>query len=1078
MPQATYTADFSQFDRETAKAVENVKKFASESEKAAADLVKLTKSFSGGDIVRQADQMVKAITAIGGATKLTAAEQAKVNVTLQEALAKYKALGQEAPASMQALARETSKAEAALKQVSTGSEQASAKMLSLGNAATAIKGAIAGMLAAFSFQMVLSQLSQAVQKVVAFAGSITDLSAKTGVSTDALQRWNYAATQNGNTLDQITGAVTQLSKRLAEGDDSTVGALDKLGLSFEAVRAMDPETAFNTIAAAIAQVKDPMEQTRLAMELFGRSGAEILPSLKADMGALGDEAAAMGAIIDKETVAAIDNLGDAAGNLSLALQGVVARGLVPAIPTLERMAAVLMTAARNMGLVADAWLSAGGIMGGAMAGIAVGVKAAEDELMKLPKVAGDGQKEIARFNAEVKAGALVLPKFSEAATILREGVKETSDAWKKGAREAAQYQAALDKLSGKAAIDAAAELAAQITAIGGAEKVSGDQAAAAAETINAGIRAMVEDGKTVPPIWQEIATQLGIATMKMPALVDWTNKYAEAIGAVSRTDWSKIVPPKDLFPPVEPFKGVVPGAQSHPDWNKLPLPTKGKSPLEKIIGTPDEAAMLIGQTLTIALSDSKTKAKDIGGVVGGTIGGNIGKAIGPAVGKMAGNVLGPTIGKMVGSVIPIVGPILGELAGSFIGGLFGPSQKEKTETARKDWIKAAGGLEKIDEAAKRANVSTSALMKATTEKGLDKEIKKFEQALEEANKRIGETITSLGKLSKEGGLIGKDLAAKLKLDIDQKDVQEAVKQFQALQTDKAVTGLGTFLTKATVTSQAGVNALAGSLTALFGSLQQQGLSATQAIAALQVPMAAFQAQLEKTGMTAPAAFGELARLAQIATGAITGPLIEGVSGLGQAMEGLFNTGLLTQDMFAGLAAEVGATFTKLQDQGTGGRNAIALMQKPLQTIWELQQKFGYEVDETTQGVIDLALEGGQIGKQFLPAADRIAASIETLVNKLDALFTGMVTGAETGSTGAKTAIERNLGGIRVPTIEVPIKARYEGFDDVGGASVSVSPASAASVEPTSMTVNTYLDGEVIARNQMPHLARELTLLGV
>ena len=90
----------------------------------------------------------------------------------------------------------------------------------------------------------------------------------------------------------------------------------------------------------------------------------------------------------------------------------------------------------------------------------------------------------------------------------------------------------------------------------------------------------------------------------------------------------------------------------------------------------------------------------------------------------------------------------------------------------------------------------------------------------------------------------------------------------------------------------------------------------------------------------------------------------------------------------------------------------------------------------------------------------------------------MVTGAQTGAGGAKTAIESTLGGIRIPTIEVPIVARYEGFDDVPSASANVRPAAASSIEPRSMTVSTYLDGAVIAQNQIPHIARELTLVGV
>ena len=47
--------------------------------------------------------MTKAITEIGGATALTAKEQAQVNAKLAEAIEKYKVLGQVAPKEMQDL---------------------------------------------------------------------------------------------------------------------------------------------------------------------------------------------------------------------------------------------------------------------------------------------------------------------------------------------------------------------------------------------------------------------------------------------------------------------------------------------------------------------------------------------------------------------------------------------------------------------------------------------------------------------------------------------------------------------------------------------------------------------------------------------------------------------------------------------------------------------------------------------------------------------------------------------------------------------------------------------------------------
>lgn len=69
----------------------------------------LNKSFSGEKIITQAAQIVSAVEKIGGASKLTADEQDKVNKTVSAAIDKYAALGQTAPAAMLALAQATEK---------------------------------------------------------------------------------------------------------------------------------------------------------------------------------------------------------------------------------------------------------------------------------------------------------------------------------------------------------------------------------------------------------------------------------------------------------------------------------------------------------------------------------------------------------------------------------------------------------------------------------------------------------------------------------------------------------------------------------------------------------------------------------------------------------------------------------------------------------------------------------------------------------------------------------------------------------------------------------------------------------
>lgn len=69
-----------------------------------AALNQMSTAFDGNRIISQAGAVVGAILQIGDVTKLTAAEQAKANAILTEALDKYKALGREAPPGMTSLA--------------------------------------------------------------------------------------------------------------------------------------------------------------------------------------------------------------------------------------------------------------------------------------------------------------------------------------------------------------------------------------------------------------------------------------------------------------------------------------------------------------------------------------------------------------------------------------------------------------------------------------------------------------------------------------------------------------------------------------------------------------------------------------------------------------------------------------------------------------------------------------------------------------------------------------------------------------------------------------------------------------
>ncbi len=122
-----------------------------------------------------------------------------------------------------------------------------------------------------------------------------------------------------------------MNKTLAGGDDSTVKALNAAGLQFESIRAMAPEQAFNTIVGAIQNIPDPMTQARVAVELFGKAGQDLLPAIKEGFQRIGAEAYVMadgtinaleaaGDAIDRFKNVATTRLGQAAGAAVLAFE--------------------------------------------------------------------------------------------------------------------------------------------------------------------------------------------------------------------------------------------------------------------------------------------------------------------------------------------------------------------------------------------------------------------------------------------------------------------------------------------------------------------------------------------------------------------------------------------------------------------------------------------------------------------------------------------------------------------------------------------------------------------------------------
>jgi TP901 family phage tail tape measure protein len=192
-------------------------------------------------------------------------------------------------------------------------------------------------------------------KLFADAGSeLADMSARTGLSVEALSELKYAAEQTGSDLNAVEAGVRKMQKTLgaaAQGSDDAAAAFEVLGLSVNELMRMTPDRQFQAIARALAKVPNPALKSAAAMALFGKSGTALLPMAE-DMDALVGKARKLGLTMSRDDAEAADKLGDAMDTLSASAKKVAVTIGAALAPTLTDAADWLSRSARG----ASAWV--------------------------------------------------------------------------------------------------------------------------------------------------------------------------------------------------------------------------------------------------------------------------------------------------------------------------------------------------------------------------------------------------------------------------------------------------------------------------------------------------------------------------------------------------------------------------------------------------------------------------------------------------------------------------------------------------------------------------------------------------
>ena len=207
--------------------------------------------------------------------------------------------------------------------------------------------------------------------------AVDDLSKRTGVSSSALQAYQFAAEQSGVSLESFGKAIQKLTVNLGEaqtGNAAAIKSFTDLGLSVADLSTLSPQVAFEKVAAAIAELPNPAQQAAAAVALFGKSGAELVPVFQEGAGFLEQmrtEAERLGTVLSEDQVGNLAALDDAIGQVSAAFNGLTARVVAEFAPALTEAASQAaqflgtLDATDIVGSAADAFGSLSSVVSGA-----------------------------------------------------------------------------------------------------------------------------------------------------------------------------------------------------------------------------------------------------------------------------------------------------------------------------------------------------------------------------------------------------------------------------------------------------------------------------------------------------------------------------------------------------------------------------------------------------------------------------------------------------------------------------------------------------------------------------------------
>jgi len=199
-----------------------------------------------------------------------------------------------------------------------------------------------------------------VRDAIDAADQLNKLSQKVGVTVEALSELQYAGKLADVGTEALGTGLRKLAVNLQEGAAGSKEAqqvFQAVGIAVQDLGKLSPDQALGRIADAFANAADGAGKTAIAVKLFGKSGADLIPLLNQGAAGLreaGDEARRFGLVISADTARAAEAFNDnltRLGSVTTAFANDLAERV---LPTLKRFTDELVAGQRVFGSLGSA----------------------------------------------------------------------------------------------------------------------------------------------------------------------------------------------------------------------------------------------------------------------------------------------------------------------------------------------------------------------------------------------------------------------------------------------------------------------------------------------------------------------------------------------------------------------------------------------------------------------------------------------------------------------------------------------------------------------------------------------------